>query len=92
MLQILQFKFLSQVSGSFIKCNAIEILFVTSSVQYTCVLKDKNKIYIQKCYETITDLLKNFHPEVCIVTINVSQFCVIIALIFCLKICRIIIK
>ncbi|KAK9295730.1 hypothetical protein QLX08_010030 [Tetragonisca angustula] len=59
-----------KVSGSFIKCNAIEILFVTSSVQYTCVLKDKNKIYIQKYYETITDLLKNFNPEVCIVTIN----------------------
>ncbi|KOX76078.1 Condensin-2 complex subunit G2 [Melipona quadrifasciata] len=59
-----------KVPGSFIKCNAIEILFVTSSVQYTCVSKDKNKIYIQKYYGTITDLLKNSNPEVCIVTIN----------------------
>nr|XP_033199857.1 uncharacterized protein LOC117162115 [Bombus vancouverensis nearcticus] len=56
--------------GSFIICNAVEILFITSSVQYTCTPRDRNKIYIQKYYETITDLLKDSDSEVCNVTIK----------------------
>lgn len=66
-----QIKFLSQARGSFIICNAVEILFITSSVQYTCTPRDRNKIYIQKYYETITDLLKDSDSEVCNVTIKV---------------------
>ncbi|KAG6803695.1 hypothetical protein HZU73_00958 [Apis mellifera caucasica] len=56
--------------GSFIRCNAVEILFVTNSVQYTYASKDRNKIYLQKCYKIITDLLKDSDFEVCNVTMN----------------------
>ncbi|OAD53598.1 Condensin-2 complex subunit G2 [Eufriesea mexicana] len=56
--------------GSLIRCNAVEILFVTSSVQYTCATRDRNKIYLQKFYKTITDLLNDSDFEVCNVTIH----------------------
>ncbi|CAL7939225.1 unnamed protein product [Xylocopa violacea] len=56
--------------GSFIRCNAVEILFITSSVQYTCGSKDRNKNYLKKYYKAITELLKDTNFEVCNVTIN----------------------
>ncbi|KOC70339.1 Condensin-2 complex subunit G2 [Habropoda laboriosa] len=59
-----------EAPGSFIRCNAVEILFMTSSVQYTCVSKDRNKIYIQKFHQTVTNLLKDSDSKVCIITMN----------------------
>ncbi|XP_076161219.1 condensin-2 complex subunit G2 isoform X2 [Ptiloglossa arizonensis] len=56
--------------GSYIRCNAVEILFMTSSVHYTCATKDRNTVYLQKYYKTITDLLKDSDYQVCNVAMN----------------------
>nr|XP_012141181.1 PREDICTED: condensin-2 complex subunit G2-like [Megachile rotundata] len=56
--------------GSYIKCNAIEILFITSSVHFTSTVKSRNKCYLQKYYKTITDLLNDSDYEVCNITMN----------------------
>ncbi|XP_076762134.1 uncharacterized protein LOC143430048 [Xylocopa sonorina] len=56
--------------GSFTRCNAVEILFITSSVQYTCGSKDRNKHYLKKYYKAVTKLLKDTNFEVCNITIN----------------------
>ncbi|KZC07698.1 Condensin-2 complex subunit G2 [Dufourea novaeangliae] len=54
--------------GSYIRCNAVEILFMTSSVQYTCGIKDRNTFYLKKFYKTVTDLLHDSDSQVCNVT------------------------
>ncbi|CAK9812038.1 Condensin-2 complex subunit G2 [Anthophora plagiata] len=59
-----------EARGSLVRCNAVEILFMTSSVQYADVSKDRNKTYLQKFHQTVTDLLKDSDSEVCIVTMN----------------------
>ncbi|CAK9823358.1 Condensin-2 complex subunit G2 [Anthophora retusa] len=59
-----------EAPGSLVRCNAVEILFMTSSVQYAGVSKDRNKTYLQKFHQTVTDLLKDTDSEVCIVTMN----------------------
>ncbi|XP_076231454.1 condensin-2 complex subunit G2 [Calliopsis andreniformis] len=56
--------------GSYIRCNAVEILFMTSSVSYMNATKDRNNAYIQKMYKTISSLLTDSSYEVCDITIN----------------------
>ncbi|XP_031848485.1 condensin-2 complex subunit G2 isoform X1 [Nomia melanderi] len=50
--------------GSYIKCNAVEILFITSIAQYTCAAKDRNRFFLQTFYKTINDLLNDTDHEV----------------------------
>ncbi|XP_053981260.1 condensin-2 complex subunit G2-like isoform X1 [Hylaeus volcanicus] len=56
--------------GSYIRCNAVEILFVTNSIHYPYTAKSRNTVYLQKYYNTITDLLKDPNYQVCNVTMN----------------------
>ncbi|XP_076294186.1 condensin-2 complex subunit G2 isoform X2 [Lasioglossum baleicum] len=58
-----------EAPGSFARCNAVEILFMTSTPQYACAAKDRNKsLYLQKFYETVNDLLHDRDHEVCNIT------------------------
>ena len=56
--------------GSYIRCNAIEILFMTSSVCYMSAGKERNSAYLQKFYKIIGDLLKDPDHQVCNVAMN----------------------
>ncbi|XP_076644582.1 condensin-2 complex subunit G2 [Halictus rubicundus] len=54
--------------GSFTRCNAVEILFMTSTPQHACAAKDRNKFHLQKFYKTVNDLLHDSDYEVCNIT------------------------
>ncbi|XP_017877369.1 condensin-2 complex subunit G2-like [Ceratina calcarata] len=56
--------------GSFIRCNAAEILFITAPVQYECESTVKKRSYLSKHHNAITQLLKDSNSEVCNITIN----------------------
>ncbi|XP_043250642.1 uncharacterized protein LOC122396378 isoform X2 [Colletes gigas] len=59
-----------EAPGSYVRCNAVEILFVTSSIHYTCATKDRSIAYLQKYYKTIAHLLKDSDHQVCNVTMS----------------------
>nr|XP_033329544.1 condensin-2 complex subunit G2-like [Megalopta genalis] len=54
--------------GSYIRCNAVEILFLTIAPHYACVAKDRNRFHLQKFYKTVDDLLHDPDTEVCNIT------------------------
>ncbi|XP_078039649.1 condensin-2 complex subunit G2 isoform X2 [Augochlora pura] len=56
--------------GSYVRCNAVEILFMTSTPHYACVAKERNKFHLQKFYKTVNDLLNDPNHEVCNITMT----------------------
>nr|XP_034181112.1 condensin-2 complex subunit G2-like isoform X1 [Osmia lignaria] len=56
--------------GSYTRCNAIEILFITSSIHFTYAIQAKYRTYLEKYYEMITDLLNDSDYEVCNITMT----------------------